>query len=104
MTAVNAGRPCKRGLAAGVETDVLSFFGLSLAAIGGFVTAAAFLVPAHNGMDDETFNSDQVYVIQQYLRASAERERKRNQPSRLQTWTLTIGKVVVARVPSTKRV
>jgi hypothetical protein len=71
---VNAGRPCKKGLAAGVETEVFSFFGLSLAAVGSFVTAMAFLVPPQNGMEDESFNSDQVYVIQQYLKASAERE------------------------------
>ncbi len=74
LACVNAGRPCKRGLAAGVETQVFSFFGLSMAAVGSFVTAMAFLVPPQNGMEDESFNSDQVYVIQQYLKASAERE------------------------------
>ena len=74
LASVNAGRPCQKGLAAGVETEVFSFFGLSLGAIGSFVTAMAFLVPPQNGLDDESFNSDQVYVIQQYLRASAERE------------------------------
>lgn len=71
---VAAGRPCRKGFAAGLETEVFTFFGLSLAAIGSFVTAMAFLVPPQNGLDDEAFNSDQVYVIQQYLRASAERE------------------------------
>jgi hypothetical protein len=74
FAAVAAGRPCKKGLAAGVETEVFGFFGLSLAAVASFVAAMAYLVPPQNGMDDESFNSDQVYVIQQYLKASAERE------------------------------
>ncbi len=79
LASVNAGRPCKRGLAAGVETEVFSFFGLSMAAVGSFVTAMAFLVPAQNGLDDESFNSDQVYVIRQFLNASAEREAEAKQ-------------------------
>jgi len=79
MAAVAAGRPCQKGFAAGFESEVFSFFGLSLAAVGGIVAAAAFLVPTQNGIDDEPFNSDQVYVIQQYLRASAEREAETQQ-------------------------
>ncbi len=71
---VNAGRPCRKGFTAGLETEVFSFFGLSLAAIGSFVTAMAFLVPSENGIEDESFNGDQVYVIRQYLKAAAERE------------------------------
>jgi hypothetical protein len=71
---VNAGRPCRKGFTAGLETEVFSFFGLSLAAVGSFVTAMAFLVPSENGIEDESFNADQVYVIRQYLKAAAERE------------------------------
>jgi len=79
LAAVAAGKPCQRGLGAGMQTEVLSFFGLSLASVGGLVAAAAFLVPAQNGIEDEPFNSDQVYIIQQYLKASAEREAETQQ-------------------------
>jgi len=74
VATVNAGKPSKRGLSAGVEGAVFSYFGLSLAAIGSLVTAMAFLVPPQGMTDDESFRDDQVYVIQQYLQASAERE------------------------------
>jgi len=71
---VAAGKPSQKGLGAGFESEVFSFFGLSLAAIGSFMAAAAFLVPAQNGIEDEGFNADQVYVIRQYMSAIAEQE------------------------------
>ncbi len=76
VAAVNAGKPSKKGMAAGVEWAVLSYFGLSFAAVGGFVTAMAFFVPPLGLTDDEGINQDQLYLIQQYLQAAAEREQE----------------------------
>src|SRR5664279_3092406 len=76
VAAVNAGRPAKKGMAAGVEWAVVSYFGLSFAAVGGFVTAMAFFVPPLGLTDDEGINQDQLYLIQQYLQAAAEREQE----------------------------
>src|SRR5664279_101188 len=99
VATVNAGKPSKRGLSAGVEGAVFSYFGLSLAAIGSLVTAMAFLVPPQGMTDDESFRDDQVYVIQQYLQASAERNRKPSPRIRLRMWMLTTKKVAQALAP-----
>lgn len=74
LAAVRAGKPSKRGLSAGVEREVICFFGLSLAAVASFVTSMAFFVPSQVGLEDDTLNQDQVYAITQFLRAAAERE------------------------------
>ncbi len=76
VAAVNAGKPVQKGAAAGVEWAVFSYFGLSLAAVGGFVAAMAFFVPPLGLTDDEDINQDQLYLIQQYLQAAAEREQE----------------------------
>ncbi len=76
VAAVNAGKPSKKGMAAGIEWAVLSYFGLSFGAVGGFVTAMAFFVPPLGLTDDEGINQDQLYLIQQYLQAAAEREQE----------------------------
>jgi hypothetical protein len=76
VAAVNAGKPALKGMAAGVEWAVISYFGLSFAAVGSFVTAMAFFVPPLGLTDDEGINQDQLYLIQQYLQAAAEREQE----------------------------
>lgn len=76
VAAVNAGKPMQRGLGVGVEWAVLAYFGLSFAAVGGFVAAMAFFVPPLGLTDDEDINQDQLYLIQQYLQAAAEREQE----------------------------
>ena len=53
VSAVNAGKPCKHGVGAGMDWTVLGFFGLSLLAVGGFVAAMAFFVPPLGLTDDE---------------------------------------------------
>ncbi len=74
LAAVAAGKPCQKGLVTGFDSEVFSFFGMSLAAIGSFMAAAAFLVPTQNGIEDDGINSEQVYLIRQYMSAIAEKE------------------------------
>jgi hypothetical protein len=76
VAAVNAGKPVQKGLASGVEWGVFGYFGLSFAAVGGFIAAMAFFVPPLGLTDDEEINQDQLYLIQQYLNAAAEREQE----------------------------
>lgn len=76
VAAVNAGKPVQRGIGAGTEWGVFGYFGLSFAAVGGFIAAMAFFVPPLGLTDDEEINQDQLYLIQQYLNAAAEREQE----------------------------
>jgi len=76
VSAVNAGKPLKHGVGAGMDWTVLGFFGLSLLAVGGFVAAMAFFVPPLGLTDDEGIDKDQLYLIQQYLKSAAEREQE----------------------------
>jgi hypothetical protein len=74
VAAVNAGKPIAHGLASGVDWNVLAYFGLSMLSVGGLVAAMAFFVPPLGLSDDEGIDQDQLYLIQQYLDAAAERE------------------------------
>jgi len=83
LSAVSASKPCKKGFAAAAEPAVLGFFGLSLAAAASFMAAMAYIAPPQNGLYDEVLAADQVYLIQQYLRASAERESEVQPPEQV---------------------
>ena len=74
VAAVNAGKPIAHGLASGIDWNVLAYFGLSLLSVGGLVAAMAFFVPPLGLSDGEGIDQDQLYLIQQYLDAAAERE------------------------------
>lgn len=74
VAAVNAGKPIAHGLASGIDWNVLAYFGLSMLSVGGLVAAMAFFVPPLGLSDDEGIDQDQLYLIQQYLNAAAERE------------------------------
>jgi hypothetical protein len=76
VAAVNAGKPVQKGIGAGADWGVFGYFGLSFAAVGGFIAAMAFFVPPLGLTDDEEINQDQLYLIQQYLNAAAEREQE----------------------------
>jgi outer membrane biosynthesis protein TonB len=76
VAAVNAGKPLKHGVGAGLEWAIFMYFGLSLLAVSGFVAAMAFFVPPLGLTDDEDINKDQMYLIQQYLKSAAEREQE----------------------------
>ncbi len=74
VAAVNAGKPIAHGLASGIDWNVLAYFGLSMLSVGGLVAAMAFFVPPLGLSDDEGIDQDQLYLIQQYLDAAAEKE------------------------------
>jgi pSer/pThr/pTyr-binding forkhead associated (FHA) protein len=74
VAAVNAGKPIAHGLASGVDWNVLAYFGLSMLSVGGLIAAMAFFVPPLGLSDDEGIDQDQLYLIQQFLNAAAERE------------------------------
>ncbi|MEO8178135.1 MAG: AgmX/PglI C-terminal domain-containing protein [Deltaproteobacteria bacterium] len=74
VAAVNAGRPIAHGLASGIDWNVLAYFGLSMLSVGGLIAAMAFFVPPLGLSDDEGIDQDQLYLIQQFLNAAAERE------------------------------
>jgi hypothetical protein len=72
--AVNAGKPMPVGLLVGLEVAVLMYFALSFFTVGGFIAALAFFVPPMGLLDDEGIDKDQMFLMQQYLKAAAERE------------------------------
>jgi len=74
VAAVNAGKPIAHGLASGIDWNVLAYFGLSMLSVGGLIAAMAFFVPPLGLSDDEGIDQDQLYLIQQFLNAAAERE------------------------------
>jgi hypothetical protein len=76
VSAVNAGKPSKKGLAAGVEWDVFSYFGASFVGVGAMVAAMAFFMPSLADAEDADINQDQLYLMQQYLVSAAEREQE----------------------------
>ena len=73
VAAVNAGKPIAHGLASGIDWNVLAYFGLSMLSVGGLIAAMAFFVPPLGLSDDEGIDQDQLYLIQQFLNAAAER-------------------------------
>jgi hypothetical protein len=83
VAAVNAGKPIKHGVGAGVDWAVFGYFGLSLLACGGFIAAMAFFVPPLGLTDDEGIDKDQLYLIQQYLKSAAEREQEERETEQI---------------------
>ncbi|HEY2406373.1 MAG TPA: AgmX/PglI C-terminal domain-containing protein [Polyangiaceae bacterium] len=76
VAAVNAGKPIKHGVAAGIDWNVFMYFGLSLLTIGGFVAGMAFFMPPFGVNDDEDLDKDALFMMQQYLKSAAEREQE----------------------------
>ena len=74
VAAVNAGKPIKHGVGAGMEWNVFLYFGASLLGVGGFIAAMAFFVPPLGLTDDEDVDKNALYLMQQFLDAAAERE------------------------------
>ena len=72
--AVNAGKPVAHGVASGIDWTILAYFGMSMSAVGGLILAMAYFTPPLGLLDDEGFDKDQMYLIQQYLDALAEKE------------------------------
>ncbi len=76
VTPVNAGKPIKKGLGAGIDYTVFMYFGLSLAAFGSLIAAMAYFVPPLGLTDESEIDKDRLLLIQQYLNAAAEREQE----------------------------
>jgi len=76
VAAVPAGKPVAHGLFASSDVDTFVYAGLSLAVHTGVLGAMAFFVPPMGLNDGEGLTRDQPYLMQQYLRAAAERERE----------------------------
>ncbi len=74
VSAVAAGKPVAHGLFARTDTSSLLYVGLSMAAHASLIGAMAFFVPPLGLTDGEAMGRDQVYLIQQYLQAAADRE------------------------------
>jgi pSer/pThr/pTyr-binding forkhead associated (FHA) protein len=72
--AVCAGRKPQVGLMAGADRSSSLYVALSTLAHMGIIAAMAFFVPPLGLTDDETMSKDQLFLLRQYLQASAERE------------------------------
>jgi hypothetical protein len=83
VSAVTAGKPIAHGLASGLDWTVLMYFGLSLVSVGGLIGAMAFFVPPLGLSGDEDIDQDQLFLIQQYLKAAAERELEEEETEQL---------------------
>jgi len=78
FAAVRAAKLAARDRLAFADRETLNFFGLSLAAAASFMLSMAYFVPTQNGLEDQTFDEDQIHAMRQFLTASAERERETN--------------------------
>ncbi len=76
VAAVNAGKPLKHGIGTNVDWAVAMYFGATFLTIGGLLAAMAFFVPPMGLTDDEELDKDALYLMQQYLKAAAEREQE----------------------------
>lgn len=77
VASVHAGRPLKKGVGVAWDWNVAAFFGLSFVTHMSLLAALAFFVPNLSGISEEESDRERLYVLQQYLDASAERERER---------------------------
>jgi hypothetical protein len=76
VSAVNAGKPAKKGLAAGVDWAAFTSFGMSVGAVGSFLATMAFFTPNLVDLEDSEASQDQLILMQQFLVAAAEREQE----------------------------
>jgi hypothetical protein len=74
-----AGRKCERG-ALLPEAEVLGYHALSFAVIGSLLGAMAYFLPSLGLLADEETNREDMYLIQQYLDANAERQKTEQNP------------------------
>lgn len=74
VSAVRAGKRSKRALFAASDSRLLSSFGATFAAVGAFLASMAYFHPALGLTDDEGLDKQNLVLMQQFLKASAERE------------------------------
>jgi hypothetical protein len=74
VATVNAGRRAAAGLLSSRDWSTGIYIGLSMLVHTGLLAAMAFFMPPLGLTDDEGVSKDQLFLIQQYLQAAAERE------------------------------
>jgi len=74
VATVNAGRRAPAGMFASRDWSTALYVGLSMVVHTGLLAAMAFFMPPLGLTDDEGVNKDQLFLMQQYLNAAAERE------------------------------
>lgn len=74
VATVNAGRKAAAGLFSSRDWSTALYVGLSMVVHTGMLAAMAFFMPPLGLTDDEGVNKDQLFLMQQYLNAAAERE------------------------------
>ncbi|MCC6902161.1 MAG: AgmX/PglI C-terminal domain-containing protein [Polyangiaceae bacterium] len=76
VAGVHPGKRSKRAYFADDDSSAAGFFALSAGIVAAFVGAMAFFVPAMGLTEDEGRDNERLVMIQQYLSASAERNRE----------------------------
>ncbi len=76
VAAVAAGKRTARRVMAAADRGSLFSFGLTALATAGLLASMAFFVPPMGLTDDEAVDANRLAAIQQFLTASAERERE----------------------------
>lgn len=74
VAAVPAGRKAAAGFLSSRDWSTSLYIGLSLLVHSGLLAAMAFFMPPLGLTEDEGVSKDQLFLIQQYLAAAAERE------------------------------
>ncbi len=74
---INAGKKVIAGVGSSVMFGAMgAYFALSALAVGGLIGAMAYFKPPMGLDGDESIDKNQLYLMQQYLNAAAEREQK----------------------------
>jgi hypothetical protein len=82
VAAVAAGRPPARRRSLGLDATTLGYFGLSALSVAGLLALLSLTAPPLGLTQGERATLDQIYLLQSYLTASAERlERQRSETS-----------------------
>lgn len=79
VAAVQAGKAAPRGISGREGRAVGAYFGVSFLIHAAFIAAMAHFVPPVGLLDDEGAKREQVYALQAYLAAAAEREEQREE-------------------------
>jgi len=84
VATVNAGRKAAAGLfSSSRDWSAMLYVGLSMAVHVGLLSAMAFFMPPLGLMDEDEMSKDQLYLIQQYLSAAAEREMEQKETDQI---------------------
>lgn len=76
VSAVNAGKPFKKGVGAGFDWTVAMYFGLTFLSFGSLLASMAYFVPPLGLTDESEIDKNRLLLIQQFLNAAAEREQE----------------------------